>query len=56
VVAQRERERRNGKYRLTRTRITMAEFLAKWEDDYLVVRQQLGRLVQNVDGVSGDNR
>jgi len=44
VLAQREWERRNGKYRLTRKGITMAEFLAKWEDDYLVVRQQLGRL------------
>jgi len=34
----------------------MAEFVAKWEDDCLVVRQQLGRLVKNVEGVSGDNR
>jgi len=34
----------------------MAEFLAKWEDDYLVVWEQLGRLVKNVEGVSGDNR
>ena len=44
VLAQREWERRNGKYRLTRKGITMAEFVAKWDDDYLVVRQQLGRL------------
>src|SRR5262247_2906552 len=44
VLAEREWERRSGKFRLTRTKITMAEFVAKWEEDYLVVRQQLGRL------------
>jgi integrase len=44
VLAQREWERRNGKFRLRRKAITMAEFLAKWEEDYLVVREQLGRL------------
>jgi integrase len=44
VLAQREWERRNGKFRLRRKAITMAEFIAKWEEDYLVVREQLGRL------------
>jgi len=47
VLAQRMWERRNGKYRLTRKAITMGEFIAKWEDDYLVVRQQLGRLKES---------
>jgi len=47
VLAQRMWERRNGKFRLTRKGITMAEFIAKWEDDHLVVRQQLGRLKES---------
>jgi len=47
VLAEREWERRNGKFRLKRERITMAEFIAKWEEDYLVVRQQLGRLKES---------
>jgi integrase len=47
VLAQREWERRSGKFRLTRTKITMAEFVAKWDADYLVVRQQLGRLKES---------
>ncbi len=47
VLAQREWERRNGKFRLTRKAITMAEFIKKWEEDYLVVRQQLGRLKES---------
>jgi integrase len=47
VLVQREWERRNGKFRLTRKAVTMAEFIAKWEEDYLVVRQQLGRLKES---------
>jgi integrase len=47
VLAQREWERRNGKFRLTRKGITMAAFIAKWEEDYLLVRQQLGRLKES---------
>jgi hypothetical protein len=44
VLARREWDRRNGKFGLTRAKITMAEFIAKWDEDYLVVRHQLGRL------------
>ena len=47
VLAEREWERRNGKFRLRREPITMAEFTAKWDEDYLVVRQQLGRLKES---------
>jgi hypothetical protein len=47
VLAQREWERRHGKYRLTRQAITMAEFITNWEKDYLVVRQQLERLKES---------
>jgi len=47
VLAEREWERRNGKFRLRRKSITMAEFTAKWDEDYLVVRQQLGRLKES---------
>ncbi len=47
VLVQREWERRNGKFRLRRQAITMAEFMKKWDEDYLVVRQQLGRLKES---------
>lgn len=47
VLAQREWERRNGKFRLTRRPITMGEFMKKWDEDYLVVRHQLGRLKES---------
>jgi integrase len=47
VLAEREWERRNGKFRLRREPITMAEFTTKWDEDYLVVRQQLGRLKES---------
>ncbi len=47
VLAQRMWERRQGKFRLTRQPITMAEFAAKWDEDYLVVQHQLGRLKES---------
>jgi len=47
VLAQREWERRNGKFRLRREAITMAAFITKWEEDHLVVRRQLGRLKES---------
>src|SRR5262247_3569084 len=47
VLAQREWEWRNGKFRLTRKAITMSEFIPKGEEDYLVVRHQLGRLKES---------
>ena len=37
-------ERRNGKPRVTRDTLTVAEFVKKWREDYLAVQQQLGRL------------
>src|SRR5262249_8821044 len=40
-------ERRQGKFRLTRQPITMAEFAAKWDEDYLGVQHQLGRLKES---------
>jgi integrase len=47
VLAQREWERRNGKFHLTRQPITMAEFVAKWRADYLGVQLQLGRMKES---------
>jgi len=44
VLADRMWERRNGKYRLSRPKITVAVFVTKWQGDYLAVQQQLGRL------------
>ncbi len=44
VLAERMWERRNGKFRVTRDKMTMAEFVKKWQQDYLCVQQQLGRL------------
>jgi len=37
-------ERRNGKLRVTRDTLTVAEFVKKWREDYLAIQQQLGRL------------
>ena len=47
VLAQRMWERRNGKFRLTRPRVTMAEFAAKWQEDYVTVQCQLGRMKES---------
>jgi len=44
VLADRMWERRNGKFRLSRPKITVAAFVTKWQEDYLAVQQQLGRL------------
>src|SRR5688572_17299824 len=44
VLADRMWERRNGKFRLSRPKITVANFVTKWQEDYLTVQQQLGRL------------
>src|SRR5262249_62311359 len=44
VLADRMWERRNGKFRLSRPKITVAVFVTKWQADYLAVQQQLGRL------------
>ena len=44
VLADRMWERRNGKFRVTRDPMTVAKFVQKWQEDYLAVRQQLGRL------------
>ncbi len=44
VLAERMWERRNGKSRVTRDKMTVAEFMRKWQENYLAVQQQLGRL------------
>ncbi len=44
VLADRMWERRNGKFRLSRPKMTVAAFITKWQEDYLAVQQQLGRL------------
>ncbi len=44
VLADRMWERRNGKFRLSRPKITVALFVTKWQADYLAVQQQLDRL------------
>src|SRR5207249_10636858 len=44
VLADRMWERRNAKFRLSRPKITVAAFVTKWQEDYLAVQQQLGRL------------
>src|SRR5712692_6149895 len=44
VLAERMWERRNGKSRVTRDKLTVAEFVKKWQENYLAVQQQLGRL------------
>jgi integrase len=37
-------ERRNGKSGVTRDNMTVADFTRKWQENYLAVQQQLGRL------------
>lgn len=44
VLAERMWERRKGKSRVTRDKMTVAEFMQKWQENYLAVQQQLGRL------------
>jgi integrase len=44
VLDKRMWERRNGKPRVTRDTLTVAEFVKKWREDYLAIQQQLGRL------------
>jgi hypothetical protein len=47
VLAERMWERRNGKFRLNRQPITMKEFAAKWDEDYVSVRIRLGRMKES---------
>ena len=47
VLAQRMWERRQGKFHVTRPFVTMAEFAGKWQEDYLTVQVQLGRLKES---------
>src|SRR5437899_3762564 len=44
VLAERMWERRNGKFRLKRQPITMKEFAARWDEDYVSVQIRLGRM------------
>jgi integrase len=44
VLAERMWERRNGKSRVPRDKMTVAELVRKWKENYLTVQQQLGRL------------
>jgi integrase len=44
VLAERMWERRNGKSRVPRDKMTVAELIKKWKENYLPVQQQLGRL------------
>jgi integrase len=47
VLAERMWERRNGKFRLKRQPITMKEFAAKWDEDYVSVQIRLGRMKES---------
>ena len=47
VLAERMWERRNGKFRLNRQPITMKEFAAKWDVDYVTVQIRLGRMKES---------
>src|SRR5437773_2281105 len=47
VLAERMWERRNGKFRLNRQPITMKEFAAKWDEDYVTVQIRLGRMKES---------
>jgi integrase len=47
VLAKRMWERRNGKFRLNRQPITVKEFVAKWDADYVTVQLQLGRMKES---------
>ena len=44
VLAERMSERRTGKSRVPRDKLTVAEFVQKWKENYLTVQQELGRL------------
>ncbi len=44
VLAERMWERRRGKSRVPRDKMTVAELIRKWKENYLTVQQQLGRL------------
>ena len=44
VLAERMWERRNGKSRVPRDKMTVADLVKKWKENYLTVQQQLGRL------------
>ena len=47
VLAERMWERRNGKFRLKRQPITMKEFAARWDEDYVSVQIRLGRMKES---------
>jgi integrase len=47
VLAERMWERRNAKFRLDRPPITMKEFAAKWDEDYVTVQVRLGRMKES---------
>jgi integrase len=47
VLAQRMWERRQGKFHVTRLPVTMREFAETWQEDYLIVQVQLGRLKES---------
>jgi integrase len=44
VLAERMSERRTGKSRVPRDKMTVAELVRKWNENYLTVQHQLGRL------------
>jgi len=44
VLAERMSERRTGKSRVPRDKMTVGELVKKWKENYLTVQQQLGRL------------
>ena len=44
VLAERMWERRSGKSRVPRDKMMVAELVKKWQENYLTVQQQLGRL------------
>jgi len=44
VLAERMSERRTGKSRVPRDKMTVAELVKKWKENYLTVQQQLGHL------------
>ena len=47
VLAERMWERRNAKFRLDRQPITMKEFAARWDEDYVTVQVRLGRMKES---------
>jgi integrase len=47
VLAERMWERRNGKFRLSRQPITVKQFAAKWDEDYVTVQLRLGRMKES---------